>query len=108
MAEVGEIPTEPLPGGLGNKGSRAYIFRKQGILPIYFQGSRELEEKRQCILGILGKGFGEQVIFQGDQHKKILGIKGTWTPPHWDGLRSGTSLLFPFAFPHFPAPLLFR
>ena len=33
---------EPLPGVLGNKGTGAFIFREQGILLNYFQGTGEL------------------------------------------------------------------
>jgi len=33
---------EPLPGVLGNMGTRAFTFRGQGILSNYFQEAREL------------------------------------------------------------------
>ena len=33
---------EPFPRVLGNAGTRAFIFREQGILSNYFQGTREL------------------------------------------------------------------
>jgi len=33
---------EPLPGVLGNMGTRAFTFREQGILSNYFQEAREL------------------------------------------------------------------
>ena len=66
----------------GFKDARVFIVREQGILPIYSQGSRELEEKRQmnAFWGSWEKVSGNKSFFKGINIKNIRD-QGNMNPP---------------------------